>query len=202
MEYVDGITLADKEFHSPLEEVLRIALESAHGLQAMHRAGYVHADLKPNNVMVAPDGAVKLIDLGQSSKMNEPKPRIQGTPDYMAPEQVRRLTLDQRTDVFGLGATLHKILTGLPVKTEINKTITINSTNMVGRRLGELNGNGRVELPSSVVRLLSDCCQYDPGDRIQDMATLVQRLELVRTIVTKSANGVTPHPEEEEDDDA
>lgn len=200
MEYVEGITLADKEYRGSLQDLLHVFIESAKGLQAMHRANFVHADLKPNNIMVTTDGAVKLIDLGQSSKMNEPKPRIQGTPDYMAPEQVRRGVLDARTDVFGLGATLHKMLTGVPIKTEINKAITVHSQNMIGRRMDDANGDGLAELPSSVARLLFDCCQYHPEDRIPDMGALIQRLELVQTIVAKKANGMIFEGEDDDED--
>lgn len=199
MEYVQGITLAEKEYRGSLQDLLNVAMESAKGLRAMHRAGYVHADLKPNNIMVMTDGTVKLIDLGQSSKMNEPKPRVQGTPDYMAPEQVQRGVLDARTDVFGLGATLHKMLTGVPVKTEINKAITMNSQNMVGRRLEDTDGNSLDELPSSVSKLLFDCCRYEADDRIQDMDVLIQRLELVQTTVAKQIDGHVYEGEDDED---
>ena len=112
MEYVPGITMSDREFKRPIEDVLSFFVQAAAGLHAMHIAGFVHADLKPNNMIVTPDDQLKLIDLGQSAKMNQPKARVQGTIDYMAPEQVNRGVLDKRTDVFGLGAALHRILTG------------------------------------------------------------------------------------------
>ena len=105
--------------------MLRIFTETAMGLKAMHAAGFVHADLKPNNILVTPDDDVKLIDLGQSAKLNRAKPRVQGTVDYMAPEQVQREKLDQRTDVFGLGACLHKMFTGSAIKTEMNKNLSV-----------------------------------------------------------------------------
>ena len=185
MEYVDGLSMADKEFRRPLEEILRLFGASAQGLDAMHRAGYVHADLKPSNILVTPDGAVKLIDLGQSTRIDEPKVRVQGTIDYMAPEQVQRGVLDRRTDVFGLGAALHRVLTGKPIKTEMNQTISIHSQNLVGRRVSDINHSVVYKLPACITRLLNDCCQADPADRIANMQTLIERIDLARTIITK-----------------
>ena len=199
MEYVDGLTLADKAFQQPLDEVLRIFAEASRGLEAMHRAGFVHADLKPNNIMVAADGAVKLIDLGQSSKIHEAKTRVQGTIDYMAPEQVQRGVLDQRTDVFGLGAAMHKLLTGTPIKTEMNKTITLHSQSLIGKRIDDAaEGNG-ASLPAVIMRLLENCCQYRPDDRIPDMIALAERLELARTILVRRNGKVSAHAEADED---
>ena len=185
MEYVPGISLRDKDGKRTLDEIIRVFTEAARGLNAMHNLGYVHADLKPNNIMVSPDGAVKLIDLGQSSRMNEAKPRIQGTIHYMAPEQSHRGVLDQRTDVFGLGATLHHVLTGKPIKTEMNKTLTLDSQGQVGRLVEDSYDPAKGRLPICLNRLIEDCCQYDPEDRINDMPALSQRLDLARTILKK-----------------
>ncbi len=185
MEYVEGISMADKDFRRPLEEILRIFGEAAHGLRAMHQAGYVHADLKPSNILTTADGTIKLIDLGQSAKIHESKVRIQGTIDYMAPEQVQRGVLDQRTDVFGLGAAMHRVLTGKPVATEMNRTITLHSASLVGKRVSEINESAARRLPACVTRLIDGCCQYDPASRIPDMPTLIERIDLARTIVAK-----------------
>lgn len=182
MEYVNGWPLADKEYRRPLDEILRVFGETAKGIHAMHQAGWVHADLKPNNILVSADGMVKLIDLGQSARLHEAKPKIQGTMDYMAPEQVQRGKLDQRTDVFGLGATLHRVLTGKAIATEMNQTVSMHSQSMVGRRVQEFHGVVR-ELPPCIVRLIDDCCRNDPDHRIADMPALIERIELARTIV-------------------
>lgn len=183
MEYVDGLTLSDKEFHRPLDEILRIFGETAIGLDAMHRAGYVHADLKPSNIMVNAEGVVKLIDLGQSTKIDEAKVRVQGTVDYMAPEQVQRGILDRRTDVFGLGAALHRVLTGVPVKTDMNKTISLYAQGLVGKRIDEVRQSNEQKLPASLARLIEDACKYDQDDRIADMATFGERIDLARTAI-------------------
>jgi len=193
MEYVNGISMAAREFHRPLGEILGLFIKAAEGLHAMHQAGYVHADLKPNNMMVTTEEAVKLIDLGQSAKLHEAKPRIQGTLNYIAPEQVSRKELDARTDVFGLGASLQMVLTGKAVKTELNSTATIHSQSLVGRRLStHVDESSRDGLPACVIRLIADCCRFESDDRIADMPALIQRFELARTIIDKQS-GAKPH---------
>ena len=190
MEYVPGISLADKEFSAPLDEILRIFSETAEGLHAMHLGEYVHADLKPNNIMVTESGQVKLIDLGQSSKIREAKPRIQGSIDYMAPEQVRREALDERTDVFGIGSTLHRLLTGRPIMTKMNQTINMQSQSLVGRRVANRGEFATDKLPPALARLIEDCCHIDPADRIEDMPLLIERIDLVRMTLAKARTNV------------
>ena len=85
----------------------------------MHNVGILHCDMKPNNIMIAENGAISIIDLEQSCAMGTVKPRIQGTPDYIAPEQVKRKPLSRQTDVFNLGATMYWALTGKHVPTLI-----------------------------------------------------------------------------------
>ncbi|RME40224.1 MAG: serine/threonine protein kinase [Planctomycetota bacterium] len=206
MEYVDGISLAHKEFDRPLVDVLRIFAESARGLDAMHRAGFVHADLKPNNIMVTSDGQVKLIDLGQSARIHEAKARIQGTIDYIAPEQISRDVLDQRTDVFGLGATLYRVLTGRAVRTGMNQTISIHAQGLVGRRLDEIHEAPGPDLPPVVVRLIEDCCRPNPDDRIPDMTRFIERVQLALTTIDRQIarlrDAAERQPGEDEEDSA
>lgn len=185
MEYINGISLADKGFSRTLMEILHIFSEAAKGLDAMHLAGFVHADLKPNNIMVTTDDVVKLIDMGQSAKINEAKPRIQGTIDYIAPEQVERGILDRRTDVFGLGATLHRVLTGRAVRTGMNQTISMNAQGLVGRRIDDVPDEKEVELSPLIARFIEDCCQNDPDNRLCDMHKVLERIDLVVTTLKK-----------------
>ena len=151
----------------------------------MHLAGYVHADLKPNNIMVNAEDEVKLIDLGQSANIREAKPRVQGTIDYMAPEQVNQQVLDARTDVFGLGATLHKVLIGKPIVTDMNQTVSMSSQSLVGKRVSDTTEHHYETLPACINRFMHDCCHDDPDNRIVDMPTLIDRLDLAQTILRK-----------------
>lgn len=195
MEYVPGVSMAEREFKYTLDSLLGLFREVAEGLHAMHHSGYVHADLKPNNIMVMPDGHVKLIDLGQSSKIHEAKTRVQGTIDYMAPEQAQRGILDQRTDVFGLGAALYRVLTGRSVQTEMNQTVSIHSQSLAGKRVEEVRkpseGN---ELPLAIGRFIDDCCRSSPTDRLRDMTAIIERIDLVRTSLAKQQQNAAATP--------
>ncbi len=198
MEYVSGIAMSDREFSRPLIEILGQFQEVARGLHAMHLAGFVHADLKPNNIMITNDDEVKLIDLGQSSTIREAKPRVQGTIDYMAPEQEKQQVLDARTDVFGLGATMHKVLTGKPIATGMNQKVSMHSQSLVGKRVSDTSEHHYETLPVGIARFLSDCCQNDPDNRIVDMPTLIERLDLAQTTLRKQEAKSTTPPDENE----
>ncbi len=195
MEYVDGIAMNDPDFSCPLPKLLGYFRQAAEGLLAMHSAGYVHADLKPGNTLVTPDERIKLIDLGQSCKIGTTKHRIQGTIDYMAPEQVSRGKIDARTDVFGLAATLYKVLTGQPIATDMNQNISMQCLRLVGTRVSALNQPAAVELAGPIERLVEICCQRDPSRRLPDMKAMIDRLDMVRTIIQRreaTASGKTP----------
>ena len=185
MEYIEGVPMSAKEFKRPLVELLSLFSQVAAGLHAMHVAGFVHADLKPNNMLVTADDAVKLIDFGQSSRIREAKVRIQGTIDYIAPEQVQRGVLDERTDVFGLGAALHRVVTGRPVPTEMNQTVSVYSQSLVGKRISQVRQNNVQGLPVTLARLIEDCCESEPAKRIPDMITLRERFRLAQTILAR-----------------
>lgn len=191
MEFVPGLSMAERGFKYTLDSLLALFKEVAAGLQAMHYSGWVHADLKPNNIMVTPDAHVKLIDLGQSSRIHEAKTRVQGTIDYMAPEQAQRGILDQRTDVFGLGAALYRVLTGRSVATEMNQTVSIHSQSLAGKRVEEVRkASSTNEVPLAVGRFIDDCCRSSATDRLRDMTVVMERIDLVRTSLARQ--GIAP----------
>jgi serine/threonine protein kinase len=117
MEYVEGRTLAalaqDKEL--PLEQVLRLARECLDALEYAHAQGVVHRDLKPANIMITADGRPKIMDFGVAhvvgSQMTQAD-EILGSPQFMAPEQLGKGKVDQRTDLFAFGVVLYWMLTG------------------------------------------------------------------------------------------
>ncbi len=194
MEYIDGISMSSNQFRPTLPVLLSYFRRAAEGLHAMHQKGFVHADLKPGNLLITHDHEVKLIDFGQSSPIMQAKERIQGTPDYMAPEQAKRSVLDQRTDVFGLGATLFKVITGRVIKTEMNRTAGLHMPTRIGKRLNELNKPISVDVPASVMKLVQDCCREDPMERIADMRAIINRIDLTQTILERQSGAA---PEEE-----
>src|SRR5204863_8687103 len=105
MELVDGVSL-DRQPPRTFDQAAHVFHQTAEALAHMHARGFAHADMKPNNIVVSDDGLAKIIDLGQSCMAGTIKPRIQGTPDYIAPEQVHRRPITPKTDVYNLGATM------------------------------------------------------------------------------------------------
>jgi len=105
MELVDATPLSELP-RPPMAECVSIFLEVTKALQHMHDRGFVHADMKPLNILINEDGTPKIIDLGQACKIGTVKNRVQGTPGFLAPEQAARHEITPQTDVFNLGATM------------------------------------------------------------------------------------------------
>jgi serine/threonine protein kinase len=111
MEYVDGKTL--DEIEAPeMGQIVLMFCQVASALTHMHRRGVFHGDMKPQNIMLSKNGQVKLIDFGTCWIRGEDKHRVQGTPQYMAPEQATERTVDARTDIYNFGATMYRMFTG------------------------------------------------------------------------------------------
>ena len=177
MEMVDGVTLEDFKPRNQLD-ICKIFDESAEGLGAMHAAGFVHADIKPNNIMVTEKEGAKLIDFGQSCKAGAIKPRIQGTPDYIAPEQVKRQAITERTDVFNLGSTFYWKLTGKhtsTLKSTRKDDVAIKSDDG-GRKSLKAPAELNPEVAPALSSLIMDCVIKNPNQRPQSMQQIRDRL--------------------------
>jgi serine/threonine protein kinase len=109
IEYVKGRTL-DTYPRITVPRLVQIFIQVAAGLAHMHRRGVFHADLKPNNIILSKAGEVKIIDFGLAWQRGESKGRIQGTPEYMAPEQVKQRIVNERTDIYNFGATMYRLV--------------------------------------------------------------------------------------------
>ena len=127
MEYVDGETLRKRMDSTRMHigEVLDISVQIASALSAAHEAEIVHRDIKPQNIMVRPDGQVKIVDFGLAelaksraltTDLEAPTRsydnEVIGTPFYMSPEQVCGCPLDARTDIWSLGVIVYEMVTG------------------------------------------------------------------------------------------
>src|SRR5687767_13080978 len=192
MELVDGKAL-DVAPPKTMLEVVDTFIQSAQGLGAMHQMGYVHCDIKPNNILRTPTGHVKIIDFGQSCKIGTVKERIQGTPDYIAPEQVKRKPVSHKTDIFNLGATIYWALTGKNIPT----LYTVNQGEhsfLVDDRIDspqDLNA----AVPPALSNLVMECIASKPEKRPAGMDHVINRLELSRHILTKpQPQNPTPPP--------
>ncbi len=189
MEYVDGLNL-EKARPNRLNTFLTLFHKVAKGLGAMHEAGYLHTDIKPTNIMIAKGGVVKIIDFGQSCPIHHRKERIQGTPDYIAPEQVRRLILDPRTDVFNLGATMYWVLTSEKYPTEIRGIDSAAGINVVASVKPVAPTELNDKIPISLSKLVMECCREKPMERPADMKQVIARLAVVRKLWKKYRESV------------
>jgi serine/threonine protein kinase len=113
--------LMGKDFAFIKEHARTIFKQAATGLAYMHASGWVHCDVKPDNMLVNAAGQLKWIDFAISkripkglSKLLYRQRKAQGTPSYMCPEQIRKQPLDARADIYGLGATYYELVTGRP----------------------------------------------------------------------------------------
>jgi serine/threonine-protein kinase len=118
MELLTGESLTNlltRGVKLPLEQQVEIMMRVSEGLAFAHARGIVHRDVKPANLFVTTDGQVKILDFGvariASSKLTR-SGLLVGTPDYMSPEQVMGVIVDQRSDVFSAGAVFYQLLTG------------------------------------------------------------------------------------------
>ena len=176
MELCEGLSCQARR-PTTIAQTAGIFLDVAKALMHMHAVGIVHGDIKPNNIIVADDGSVKIIDFGQSCSIGAVKDRIQGTPDFIAPEQVHRRPLDHRTDIFNLGAALYWVLTGKAIPTVLPRETTAVQlvSDLAVAPPMEIN-----ELvPQALDRLVLDCIELNPSRRPQGIQEVVGRLDLI-----------------------
>lgn len=193
MEYVDGERLED-QCPERLDDIVLIFIQVAEGLHAMHMAGYAHADIKPNNILLCRDGSLKIIDFGQSCPLGHRKSRLQGTPDFMAPEQVARQRIGHRTDIFNLGASMYWVVTGkwfrtmMPGGPAAAKKISIES-----RRGSEPPHELNPRVPLALSKLIMECCESNPELRPPDMRKVASRLDVVLHLLDRRPSADLPH---------
>ncbi|MDX2146651.1 MAG: serine/threonine-protein kinase [Planctomycetota bacterium] len=183
MEFVDGVSL-ERNPPKTFEIAVAIFHQVAEALARMHDAGYVHADMKPNNIVVTADGIAKIIDLGQSCKVGTVKPRIQGTPDYIAPEQVHRRAITGKTDVYNFGATMYWVFTGRHIPTALAKPGSLVGSlddEFIEKPKPTTDYNPRV--PPKLNELIMHCVEVEPERRPENMHVVADRLNLILALL-------------------
>jgi serine/threonine-protein kinase len=159
-------------------DILDTFIQAAQALKAMHQTGWAHCDIKPNNILRNEKGQVKVIDFGQSCKIGTIKERIQGTPDYIAPEQVKLKPVSPRTDVYNFGATMYWTLTGERAPTLY--TIPKGHKEILKDQKYPTPIELRPEVPEEISSLVMNCLRYRPHERPTHMEDVLRVLEAYR----------------------
>jgi serine/threonine-protein kinase len=183
MEYVDGESLAtiiSREAPLDPDRATRIAAEAADALDAAHRAGLVHRDVKPGNVMVARDGSVKVLDFGIARVADAASitrtASLVGTAAYMAPEHALGSPVDARSDVYSLGCLLYAMLTAHPpYEGELPAAVLHQHLNADARPPSGTNLRVSPVLDGLVLQMLAKA----PEDRPQSAAEVRDRLRAI-----------------------
>jgi TolB-like protein len=185
LEYVPGETLAERIAREPLtlEQALRIARQIAEAVSAAHKKGVVHRDLKPGNIKITPDDAVKVLDFGlakapvhedKTDEITATEPgRIVGTPAYMSPEQARGKDTDGRTDIWSFGCIMFQMLTGrLPFEGE-------TATDVLAKIIEREPDWERLpqSIPTDIRDLLRRCLAKDPDQRLAHIADATAEID-------------------------
>ena len=177
MEYVKGASVAETlrtgQGFTP-QEAAGVAAQAARGLCALHRSGILHLDVTPANVLVGAGGIAKLVDFGLALRDGTALESVCGTPCYMAPEQVEGGVVDVRTDIYGLGATLYHMLTGVePFAGSPREKLP------AAKLSGEPAAVRRVrpEVPAHLAAVCERMLARNPQARYQDVESVVRDLE-------------------------
>ena len=197
-ELLRGETLRERLSHGPLSvrKAVEIAIHIARGLAAAHDKAIVHRDLKPENIFLTEDGQVKILDFGlarpasTSSGATETVAAatnpgvVMGTIGYMAPEQVRGLPLDQRTDLFAFGAVLFEMLAGHRAFERDTPADTM--TAILREDVPELTRN-RSDVAPALDRIVRHCLEKNPSERFQTARDVAFALETLSVSTTATS---------------
>ena len=183
LEFIDGPTaqtVLARELKFPIGVAVQVGIDIANALAFLHSRQYVHRDIKPDNILLHPEGVAKLADLGLAKRLND-DPHITstqhgvGTSYYMAYEQALNADLvDGRSDIFSLGATLYHLLTGhVPFPGSTHEDVIREKEHDTSRPIRELNP----DVPPVLAEIITRTLARDPRARIQTAAELVAALE-------------------------
>jgi len=168
MELVEGHTLAEKKNSISLKQALGYGIQIADGLAAAHEKGIVHRDIKPDNIMIRKDGIAQIMDFGVAklrgvSRLTREGSTI-GTAAYMSPEQVQGQEVDQRSDIFSLGAVLFELFTGeLPFKGIHETAVSYEIVNVDPPPMSTVKAGIDPRLDA----IVAECLEKDPNERTQ-----------------------------------
>jgi tetratricopeptide (TPR) repeat protein len=167
MEFVEGpslFQLIQKKKTLEPREALNYMVQTCGALQAIHDSGIVHRDIKPDNIVIAKGGLVKLMDFGlakqEDNRLTNPN-MVMGTPSYMAPEQAMGKEVDGRADLYAMGLVLYEMLTG---------EVVFLTGDVIKRQVSEMPeilSKLKAELPEALDAIAHKLIAKDPADRYQ-----------------------------------
>jgi len=187
-ELLEGKTLTETIRRGPLSlrRAIDYGVQIARGLGVAHEKGIIHRDLKPDNLFVTKDGRVKILDFGLA-KVVQTKDSVTnlaptvtlpgvalGTVGYMSPEQVRGLPVDQRSDIFALGAILYEMVTGTPT---FQRPTSADSMSAILNEEPPPIAQISPETPAGLERVVRRCIEKNPEQRFQSASDLAFALE-------------------------
>jgi serine/threonine protein kinase/Tfp pilus assembly protein PilF len=179
MEYIEGKSIKElvKEKKFPIGDILSIAIQIAEGLNAAHRKDIVHRDIKSDNIMITPEGLVKIMDFGLAKLKGATKLTTTGstlgTLAYMSPEQAQGVEVDQRSDIFSFGVVLYEMITGqLPFKGEHEAAIIYSIINETPEPLARY----KASIPEGLQRIVDKALAKDKEERYQHADELLADL--------------------------
>jgi len=185
MEFINGTELKDKIKNGslPIEEAVDNAIFIAEGLEAAHKKGIVHRDIKSANIMITDDGKVKIMDFGLAKiKDGTEVTKIHttvGTAAYMSPEQSQGGKLDQRTDIWSFGIVFYEMLFGqLPFKGEYEQAVVY----------GIINDEPEISnIPEELKYILSKALAKSPADRYQNVKEMLDDLKTFKGVTASKS---------------
>jgi len=189
MEYFPAANLK-KQIAAGVEALVpklqRIVTETALALDHMHSRGWVHRDVKPDNILAAGDGQVKLIDLaiaakssGFLGKLLGSKTPAQGSPSYMSPEQIRGEALDARSDIYSFGCVIFELIAGRPPYTGADTNDLLNKhVSAVVPAVDAFNKSAT----TAAAKYLRQMLAKKPADRPASMKEVLQQLRSIRLV--------------------
>ncbi len=179
MEYVDGDDLSREIDAGPvtIERALDVATQLCSALKQAHDIGIVHRDVKPANILVDPNGTVKVVDFGLAKLRGVSKITMDasavGTMGYMAPEQLKGEAVDHRADIWSLGIVLYHMLAGqLPWKGDYDQAVAYEVVNEPHRPLEEI----KPDVPEQLQEIVEKALAKNPDDRYPNIDALSEDL--------------------------
>ena len=199
MEYAEGVPLDEfcKGGSPPISTILDTAIQLADGLDAAHRHGIVHRDIKPKNIQIDAQGQCKILDFGLAKLAGGDQVTrngmLTGTVDYMSPEQIGGGTVDQRSDLFALGIVLFELLAGVRPFRGPNTAAILNA--IINSEPDSLSFY-RSDLPPSLQAIVAKLLEKKPEFRYQSASDLLVELRMVTggaTVVLKRRHPLSLH---------